>query len=106
MINSVETRISLPTFKVPPCCWAIRSRVRDNPKPTAYAVGIVVKRRWQILALISRETLMVLSRKPSSTTFASFCVFSKFLRVNFMFIYRFLATNFSAFEIQHNNHDQ
>jgi len=78
----------------------------DQPKPTASAVGLVVKKRWQIFALISRETLMVLSRRPSSTAFASFFVFSKFLRVNFIFINRFLAVHFSAFKIQPNKHDQ
>ncbi|MEG3924994.1 hypothetical protein [Microcoleus sp. D3_18a_C4] len=106
MIKSVETRISLSTFKVPPCCSAIISRVRDNPKPTAYAVGLLVKKIWQIFALISRETLMVLSPRSISTTFASVCVFSKFLRGNLIFIYRLLATHFSAFEIEHNKHEQ
>ncbi|MEG4272180.1 MULTISPECIES: hypothetical protein [unclassified Microcoleus] len=94
MINYVETRISLSTFKVPGCCWRMRSRVRDRPKPTASAVGLVVKKRWQIFALIYRETLMVLSRQRSSTALASFCVFTNSSRVNFMSIDRFLATIF------------
>ena len=49
---------------------------------------------------------MVLSRGQSSTALASFCVFTKFLRVNFIFIDWFLAARFSAFEIHHNNHEQ
>ncbi|MEG4067842.1 hypothetical protein QUA42_10865 [Microcoleus sp. Pol11C2] len=76
MGNSVETRISLSTFKVLRCSWTMRARVRDNPKLTASAVGLVVKKIWQIFGLISRETLRVLSRRPSSTAFA--CQFLRF----------------------------
>jgi hypothetical protein len=61
-VNSLYSSTLLSTLIVPPYCCTTMSYLMDRPRPVPSIVGLVLKKGWNNLSLISAYTPMPLSR--------------------------------------------